>query len=110
MSYYDFKDLNSLWQQADLANWDPAKIRYINNNHAAEFQKEINNYTENMQAWRNHLNEDAELDLMGWNDMTKKVLNQIDYSYKFYREFSDSYFESMSIKNQVSLGQLDATP
>ena len=109
MSYYDFKDFNSLWQQADLANWDPAKIRYINNNHAAEFQKEINNYTENMQAWRNHLNEDAELDLMGWNDMTKKVLNQIDYSYKFYREFSDSYFESMSIKNQVSLGQLDAT-
>lgn len=94
--FFDFDALaiNELWYQADEGKWDSNKIQ--NKRNAEKFAKEIENYTTQMQQWRDHLNQDAEQDLAGWQEMTKKILNQIDYSYKYYKGFVDGLFQLMN--------------
>ncbi|MEQ1722546.1 MAG: hypothetical protein ABL930_05180, partial [Pseudobdellovibrio sp.] len=101
---FDALAINNLWHEADLGNWDSAKIK--NTKNLVKFEKEIENYTAQMQQWRDHLNQDAETDLAGWMEMTKKILNQIDYSYKYYRGFSSSLFETLNIGHQINNGEL----
>jgi hypothetical protein len=101
---FDAFTINRLWHEADLGNWDSAKIK--NPKNLVKFEKEIENYTKQMQQWRDHLNQDAETDLAGWLEMTKKILNQIDYSYKYYRGFAGSLFETLSIGHQINNGDL----
>lgn len=107
MSYYDFKDFNALWLQADQGNWDSAKIVQLNHQHADRFEEEIHNYTQNMQQWRNHLNEAFDMDLAGWMEMTKKLLHQEDYAYQFYDEFASNLSENYSTRQGVSDGTKD---
>lgn len=104
--FFDFDALaiNKLWHEADEGNWDSAKIK--NTKNLAKFEKEIENYTAQMQQWRDHLNQDAETDLAGWMEMTKEILNQIDYSYKYYRGFTSSLFETLNIGHQIKTGEL----
>lgn len=104
--FFDFDALaiNKLWHEADQGNWDSAKIKNAKN--LPKFEKEIENYTAQMQQWRDHLNQDAETDLAGWMEMTKEILNQIDYSYKYYRGFATSLFETLNIGHQIKSGEL----
>lgn len=73
------------------------------------FPADIESYTEHMQEWRNHLNASAENDLSGWDEMTKKLLNQIDYSYQFYRKFTSEMFTTLNTQSEVSKKNLDVS-
>ncbi|MCC2678931.1 MAG: hypothetical protein K0R29_1507 [Pseudobdellovibrio sp.] len=73
-----------LWHQADSGNWDESRIADKN---VSEFEEEIEDYGRRMQQWRDHLNMDAEADLAGWMEMTKRILSQVEYAYNFYRNF-----------------------
>ncbi len=101
---FDAMAINNLWHESDLGNWDQAKIK--NPKAIAKFEKEIANYGAQMQQWREHLNQDAETDLAGWMEMTKEILNQIDYSYKYYKGFSDNMFQTLNIGHQIKNQQL----
>lgn len=101
---HDALAINNLWHEADLGNWDQAKIK--NPKSLEKFEKEITNYTSQMQQWREHLNQDAEADLAGWMEMTKEILNQIDYSYKYYKGFTDNLFQTLNIHYQIQNKQL----
>ena len=73
------------------------------------FPEDIESYTEEMQAWRSHLNESADADLAGWEEMTKKLLNQVDFSFQFYKKFTNELFTSLNTQSEVSKGQLNAS-
>lgn len=100
---YDALAINKLWYEADRGNWDQAKIKTS----VEKFEKEIENYASQMQQWREHLNADAEADLAGWMEMTKKILNQIDYAYKYYQGFTGSLFETLNTNYQIQNKQLE---
>jgi len=91
--------IDRLWHEADMGNWDQNQIK--NPKSLEKFEKEIENYGAQMQQWREHLNADAEADLAGWMEMTKEILNQIDYAYKYYNGFVSFLFESRRINYQV---------
>ena len=99
--FFDFDALaiNTLWQEADQVDWDQKKIK--NPKSVEKFETEIENYAVQMQQWREHLNQDAETDLAGWMEMTKEILNQIDYAYKYYKGFSDSMFQTLNIGHRI---------
>jgi hypothetical protein len=128
-------NMNAAWFAADSINWDDAKatttaraktidekiMPHVRqnmigmygitfgadvNNLKETFSEDIENYTEEMQAWRNHLNESADADLAGWEEMTKKLLNQIDFSYQFYKKFASELFTTLNVKNEVTKGEL----
>lgn len=99
---YDALAINKLWHEADQGNWDQTKIKTS----VEKFEKEIENYAGQMQQWREHLNADAEADLAGWMEMTKEILNQIDYSYNYYRGFVGSLFETLNVNYQIQNKQL----
>ncbi len=71
------------------------------------FPQDIESYTEEMQAWRSHLNTSADADLAGWEEMTKKLLNQIDFSYQFYKKFTNELYTTMNISSDVAKGELE---
>ncbi|MEK6628025.1 MAG: hypothetical protein AABY53_05320 [Bdellovibrionota bacterium] len=104
---FDAAMINKLWHEADQGQWDETKIQ--NSESAEQFEKEIENYGIQMQQWREHLNSDAEADLAGWLEMTKKILNQIDYSYKYYLGFASLLFESLSTSSKIENGELNAS-
>lgn len=105
--FFDFyaSAINMLWYRADQGNWNQANIKGAQS--LELFEKEIENYGTQMQQWREHLNSDAEADLTGWMEMTKEILNQTDYAYKFYRGFTGHMFETLNIGYQVQNKQLD---
>ncbi|MBC7457861.1 MAG: hypothetical protein H7235_06255, partial [Bdellovibrionaceae bacterium] len=128
-------NMNASWLSADRINWDDSKAsstarsktideKYMPhvrknmigmygltfgadvNNLKETFPEDIENYTEEMQAWRSHLNESADADLAGWEEMTKKLLNQIDFSYQFYKKFTSELYTTMNINSDVAKGEL----
>jgi hypothetical protein len=101
----DVFKMNKYWSAADAANWDERKI--TDKEQTKKFVEEIEAYTEEMQSWRGHLNESVETDLAGWQEMTRKLLSQIDFSYKFYHEFSSLIFETLNRKHQIAIGSLE---
>lgn len=102
---FDALEINRLWYEADEGVWNQNTIK--NKKNAESFAKEIENYTMQMQQWRDHLNQDAETDLAGWLEMTKKLLNQADLSYKYYKGFIDNLFELLNRNHLVEQKQLD---
>lgn len=103
----DVKKINDLWLAADKNNWDQSKLSQTAP--IETFEKEIENYTNQMQQWREHLNSDAEADIAGWMEMTKKILNQMDYAYKYYRGFAGSVFENNLIQQKIQNKELAPT-
>lgn len=101
---FDALAINRLWTEADAGSWNASKIS--NPKNLEKFEKEIENYGQQMQQWRDHLNSDAETDLAGWLEMTKKILNQADYAYKYYQAFADTLFETLSIGHQIHSREL----
>lgn len=128
-------NMNASWLAADSINWDDSKassksrpktidekimphlqknmIGMYNikfgedvDNLKETFPKDIENYTEEMQAWRSHLNESADADLAGWEEMTKKLLNQIDFSYQFYKKFTNELYTTLNTSSEVAKGEL----
>lgn len=121
---YDAYQMDKFWKAYDDGNWDETKIKmpetkclnpsagipvvgialqFINRPKCdqSNLEKEIENYTVQVQQWREHLNADVEADLAGWMEMTKELLNQVDYSYKFYKTFSDSVFETLNTNYRI---------
>ncbi len=96
---FDAMAINSLWQEADRGDWDSKKMK--NPRNLEKFEKEIENFAVQMQQWREHLNMDAETDIAGWMEMTKEILNQVDYAYKYYKGFSDTLFQTLNIGHQI---------
>lgn len=101
----DVFKMNKYWSATDVANWDELKI--TDKEHTKKFVEEIEDYTQEMQSWRGHLNESVETDLAGWQEMTKKLLSQIDFAFKFYHQFTNLIFESLSRKHQIAIGTLE---
>lgn len=99
--FFDFDALaiNTLWKEADQVDWDKKKIK--NPKSIEKFEKEIENYALQMQQWREHLNQDAEMDIAGWMEMTKEILNQVDYAYKYYKGFADTLFQTLNIGHRI---------
>jgi hypothetical protein len=102
---FDALSINGLWEKADAGKWNMAQIKDANKN-IEKFEKEIDNYGTQMQQWRDHLNQDAETDLAGWMEMTKKILNQMDFAYKYYKTFIDTYYETLQVGNLINNKQL----
>jgi hypothetical protein len=110
--------INNYWSAADKINWDDTRIPEANkvvcsvrnpDCLASSLVREIENFSSQMQMWREHLNSDAETDIAGWMELTKKLLNQIDYSYKFYKSFVSNMFETLNIQSRVQSKELNAT-
>ncbi|MGZ3691097.1 MAG: hypothetical protein ACXVAX_06325 [Pseudobdellovibrio sp.] len=97
---YDALKINLYWGRSDAGGWDQAKMKDPKN--IEHFEKEVDNFGKQMQQWRDHLNSDAESDLAGWMEMTKKLLNQADYAYKFYQSFADTMFETLNIGYRIN--------
>ncbi len=122
---YDAYQIDKFWKAYDNGNWDESKIKMPEKScthiiHPAapvtgialklffkpkceqsNLEKQIENYTVQVQQWREHLNADVEADLAGWMEMTKELLNQVDYSYKFYKTFSDSALETLNTNYRI---------
>lgn len=128
-------NMNASWLAADSINWDDSKstskarsktidekiMPHLQKNMIGmynikfgedvdslkeTFPKDIESYTEEMQAWRSHLNESADADLAGWEEMTKKLLNQIDFSYQFYKKFTNELYTTLNTSSEVAKGEL----
>jgi hypothetical protein len=95
-----------LWQQADAGNWDGTKIDSRN---IGDFEKEIENYGLRMQQWRDHLNMEAEQDLAGWLEMTKRILSQVEYAYNFYRNFIGEWNKTINTFHLIGQKKLAAS-
>jgi hypothetical protein len=102
---FDALAINNYIGAADKINWDQNRIAEANkevcsvrNPNCLEKRlvEEIENFGAQNQQWREHLNSDAEMDIAGWMEMTKKILNQVDYSYKFYKSFVSNLFETLN--------------
>lgn len=100
---FDLVQFNNQWAKTEGANWNFAKNDYDN----TRLEESISKYTEDMQNWRNHLTSNLEQDYLGWTEMTKKLLNQVDYSYKFYNQFASTLKEQLEIRNKVGKGELE---
>lgn len=101
---FDVMGINSVWRQADVGNWDQGRIQDTRS--ITRFEKRIENFGKQMQQWRAHLNQDAEADLAGWMDLTKGILHQVDYAYKFYKGFANNMYETLQIGHRIGNGQL----
>ncbi len=102
---FDALAINNYIGAADKINWDNARLAEANKEVCSarnpdclekRIVEEIENFGVQMQQWREHLNSDAEMDIAGWMEMTKKILNQVDYSYKFYKSFANNLFETLN--------------
>lgn len=102
----DVFKINYLWAEADKGDWDASKI--ANKKNADDFEKEIENYGKRMQQWRDHLNMDAEQDLAGWLEMTKKILSQVEYAYTYYRNFIGEWNSTVNTFHLIREKKLDA--
>ncbi len=121
---FDAHAINKFWKAYDDADWDETKIImpktecfnpavatpiiaaalqfvYKPNCDQSNLEKEIENYGIQVQQWRDHLNADVENDLAGWMELTKELLNQMDYSFKFYRNFTTSLFETLNAGHRI---------
>lgn len=107
--------INNYISAADQINWDDQRLPEANkqvcsvrNPNCLEKRivEEIESFSSQMQQWREHLNSDAELDISGWMELTKKLLNQLDYSYKFYKSFVSNFFQTLNIGSRIRSGEL----
>ena len=113
---FDALAINNFWSAADRINWEDKRIPEANkvmcavhnpNCFETKLVGEIENFGSQMQQWREHLNSDAETDIAGWLELTKKLLNQIDYSYKFYKSFTTTMFETLNIGSRIQSKELE---
>ncbi len=127
---FDAYEINKYWQALDTADWDETQLKipqkkclnptvgipvvgiflqFVNQPKCEQpsIENTIENYGVQVQQWRDHLNADVEADLAGWMELTKELLNQMDYSYKFYRTFTDSIFETLNINYRVKQNPAD---
>lgn len=103
---FDTLSVTMLWNELDKNNWN---LKTTKKTHFESFVKEIEKYTENSTQWRNHINEQVELDFSGWMEMTNKILNQVDYANKFYKQFSSELAENLKVRQQVAQGKLESS-
>lgn len=99
-------NLGLLWHKADEGGWDEARI---DDNNVAKFEEEIGDYGRRMQQWRDHLNMDAETDLAGWMEMTKRILSQVEYSYNFYKNFIGEWNQTLNTFHLIGEKKLAAS-
>jgi hypothetical protein len=112
---FDALAINNFVSAADKINWEDKRLPEANkivctvhNPNCLENKivGEIENFTNQMQQWREHLNSDAEMDIAGWMELTKKLLNQVDYSYKFYKSLLSSLFTALNIDSRIQKKEL----
>ena len=103
-SVLDVTGLNTSWRLADKSQWNNSNLDEAQ---IAKFEKSITSYTADMQQWRGHLNETMESDFSGWMEMTKKILNQVDYAHKFYSLFTETLREYLNTNYKVLTHELD---
>lgn len=101
---FDVMSINNIWAQADRGNWDQGRIQDPQS--VRRFEKKLADFGKQMQKWRAHLNQDAETDLAGWMELTKQILNQMDYAYRFYKGFANNMFETLQTGQQIQNNQL----
>lgn len=100
---FDVKAINDLWYSADAADWEGNRM---NQESTLEFEKEIDNFGIRMQRWREHLNGDAEVLLASWLEMTKELLNQMDYANRYYETFASSLYKTLNTYHKVQKKEL----
>lgn len=107
--------INNYVAAANQVNWDDKRLPEASkevcsarNPNCLERRllEEIESFGSQMQQWRENLNSDAEMDLAGWMEMTKKLLNQLDYAYQFYNSFVTNMYETFNIGNRIQSGEL----
>lgn len=102
--------INKYLEAYEKGLWDDKKIQLPRSDCREisickdSLEMEIQNYTKQTQQWREHLNADAESDLAGWMEMTKKLLNQVDYAYQYYGAFISTLRESLNLSTEVKNG------
>lgn len=111
---FDVVSFNSSWSLADEYGWDLEKAESdkikcpVQNEKClsfSDFPKKIENFTREMQDWRQHLNSDNEQHLYGWMELTKKILNQVELSYSFYKTFANNLFDTLNIGHRIQNNQ-----
>jgi hypothetical protein len=102
---FDVMHMNDSFKESDAGNWDAGHM--TDPKSLTRFEDRVERFGQHLQQWRDHLNQDAEGDLAGWMEMTKKILNQIDYTYKYYKGFSNTFFESLYVGNLIHNKELD---
>lgn len=123
LSNYTYRPVNNIIQPlffngdalAVVGKWDQAdRINWTFNQHessrtlVSHFERDLKNFSKRMQQWRDHLNREGETDINGWLEMTRKILNQIDYSYRFYKEFVSYFVETIKTNRDVRAGNRNA--
>lgn len=113
---FDALAINNFISVADKINWEDSRIAEASKDVCTarnpncldkKIIEEIESFGTQMQQWREHLNSDAEMDISGWMELTKKLLNQVTYSYKFYKSFVGTMFETLNIGSRIKSGELE---
>lgn len=108
---FDALAIHRLWNEADTYQWDEAAaandklscaVQTPNCHKFDALPKEIENFTIQTQQWREHLNAVNEQTLVGWMELSKKLLNQVSLSYSFYKNYAESLFDTLNTNHRVS--------
>lgn len=116
----DAINIDRLWAEADKGKWnlqgtkrapymycDKVGCRTIDQGvNVVDFENAIEKYGERMQQWRDNLNMDADQDMNGWMEMTKKILSQVEYSYNYYKNFVGELNNFLYQNEKTRTGQM----
>lgn len=121
----DAINIDHLWAEADKGHWNmtgTARAPYVwcdgkigchtvdQGVNINDFEEAIEKYGERMQQWRDNLNMDADQDMNGWMEMTKKVLSQVEYSYNYYKNFVGELNNFLYQNEKSRTGQMQFAP
>ena len=102
---FDSRKMNKTFEKLDAISW--SQKNSTSSILWNDLTESVETYSENMRRWQTHLNADTEMDLAGWEEMTTKLLNQMDYAYKFYREFSENTYATLKTSYLVDTKVLE---
>ena len=120
----DAINIDKLWAEADKGGWnlqgtnrapylycDKVGCKTIDQGkNIVDFENAIENYGERMQQWRDNLNLDADTDMNGWMEMTKKILSQVEYSYNYYKGFVGELNTFLNQNDQIQTRHTEYAP
>ncbi|MBC7456932.1 MAG: hypothetical protein H7235_01545 [Bdellovibrionaceae bacterium] len=121
--YSDQFSLDKYFEVGGKYNWDDSKIvqlkqlfdptgradkksaigEYSFDKFKTAFPEEIKNFSAQLTDWRNHLNSDADAELTSWMGMTTRIINQLQLSESYYRNYITNLFLTSSRANRINL-------
>ncbi|MFZ3231867.1 MAG: hypothetical protein WA160_16795, partial [Pseudobdellovibrio sp.] len=103
---WDITKISTLKAKFDPSSRDDknsAEGLYSFENFKTEFPKNIENFTTQLQVWRNHLNSDVEQDLNSWLNLTNRMISQLQVSQVFYDTYLKSLFDLSNVNYRITL-------